>query len=204
MGQFISFGGRGSALLGAGALIVAAAPALAGGHAMGHAVGHVGGVHVVRPGVVAGPVRPVGPVRPGFVAGVRPGGPGWGYRPGAYGPRPGGFYGSYGRYGYDYGYAYPRPYYGARWGGGWGPGYGGGWPGGDVSVAMQVPVEAPVYPFGYGEGSYAPTGYGVSYNVPPPVYAPAKIIYISGNHVRRETYLRPKQRIIVRGSASVD
>jgi hypothetical protein len=184
----------------AGALIAATAPALAGGHA----VGHFGGVHVVRPGVAAMPAHPVGPVRPGFVAGVRPPvGPGFAFRPGFHHPRPT-FFGAYGRFGFDWGYAYPRRVGWGRWGGGWGPGNGGGfWPG-DASFAMQVPVEAPVYPFGYGEGSYAPTGYGVSYNVPPPFYAPAKIIYLSGNHVQRESYLRPRQRIIVRGSASVD
>ena len=44
----------------------------------------------------------------------------------------------------------------------------------------------------------------MSYNVPPPGWAPAKIIYIKGNHVRRETYIRPRQTVIVRGAASVD
>ncbi len=90
------------------------------------------------------------------------------------------------------------------------PGYGssGFFPGADAAFAWSAPeVEGPgypPYPLGYGDASYGPTGYGVSYNVPPPGWAPAKIIYIKGNHVRRETYFRPRQTVIVRGAASVD
>ncbi|WP_374547522.1 hypothetical protein [Rhodoblastus sp.] len=193
MGQFIRICG----LTGAAALVLAAAPATAGGHfgAPGFA-GH-GGVRMVRPGMgpQMGP-RPGVVARPGFVAGARPPfAPG--FRPGYFGPRPG-FYGPYSRYGY-----YRRPWFAPPYA----YGAGGFWSGANVAYATPYPVDTPAYPpypLGYGDASYTPTGYGVSYNVPPPDWAPAKIITIRGNRAVRQTYLRPRQTIIVRGSASVD
>jgi len=189
MGQFLKMCG----LAGAGALLVAATPVLAG-HVAGPGFAGHGGIRIVRPG------GPVAVVRPGAGPAFRRG-----YRPGPYAGYYGGrqnFFGARGRFGYDFGYAYPRGYYR--------PGYGssGFFPGADAAFAWSAPeVEGPgypPYPLGYGDASYGPTGYGVSYNVPPPGWAPAKIIYIKGNHVRRETYIRPRQTVIVRGAASVD
>jgi hypothetical protein len=146
----------------------------------------------MRPGLAPVARQPVGP-------GFRPF-----FRPGPYagfhGQRRHNFFGAYGRYGYDFGYAYPRPRYGWGWGGG-------GLPGADFGFGMQAPLVVaayPAYPDGYGGASDTPTGYGVSYNVPPPAWAPAKIITIKGNRVQREHYVRPRQVVVVRGSASVD
>jgi hypothetical protein len=215
MNQFFKFGG----LAGAGALIMFATPASAGGHFAG---GHMGGAHFaapVRPGVA---VRPGLTFRHGIVAGVRAHGPGvnlglraayhMGYHPGFYGRRRGfygpvpGLAGIYGRFGYDYGYAYPRSRYATGF-------LGGGLPAGDYSYysapAYAAPAAAeiadyPVYPLGYDGASDTPTGNGVTYNVPPYLCCAPKIMYISGGHVRRETFFRPRQTIIVRGAASVD
>ncbi len=193
MGQYLKMCG----LAGAGALLVAATPVFAGGHVAGSGFAGHGGIRIVRPGGNAGPVAVV---RPGQGPAFRPG-----YRPGPYAgyyPRRQNFFGAQGRFGYDFGYAYPRRQFG--------PGFGsaGFFPGSDVSIAMPPPAGDgygyPPYPLGYSDASYGPTGYGVSYNVPPTGWAPAKIIYIRGNHVRRETYFRPRQTVIVRGAASVD
>jgi hypothetical protein len=203
MGQFI----RKCGFAGAGALLLTATPAFAGGHVAGHGHGF-GGPRMVGPGraIVAAPgpatiIRPgPGPgFRPGPQAGFRPG-PYPGYRPGGYGPRPN-FFGAYGRFGYDYGYAYPRRPYG--------PAYGrGAFPNGDFAFAVPAAPygvsDYPAYPEGYGDASYTPTGYGVSYNVPPPMWSAPKIIYIKGNHAVRERFVRSRQVIVVRGSASVD
>jgi hypothetical protein len=199
MGQVI----RKCALAGAGALLVAATPVLAGGHVAGQGHGF-GGPRMVGPGraIVANPGAAT-IIRPGPGPGFRPG-PQAGYRrpgyPGAYGPRPG-FFGAYGRFGYDYGYALPR--------GPYGPVHGGGaFANGDFAYAMPVAPygvsDYPAYPEGYGDASYTPTGYGVSYNVPPPMWSPPKIIYIIGNRAVRERFVRSRQVIVVRGSATVD
>jgi hypothetical protein len=204
MGQFIKILG----LAGAGALLLAATPVLAGGPVVGHGGG---GPRMVGPGRPIAPpsgpgFRPGPSFRPGAIAGRPPVGPGFdGARANLYGAR--------GRFGYDYGYAYPRGrVYGPGHGGWGGGGWGGGFPGSDVSIAMPfLPVQGPdypdyppPYPVGYRDGSYAPTGYGVIYNVPPPMWSPPKIIYIKGDRVRRVTYIRPRQVVVVRGSASVD
>ncbi|MDI9849417.1 hypothetical protein QM467_15270 [Rhodoblastus sp. 17X3] len=194
MGQFI----RKCGLAGAGALLLAATPVFAGGHVVGRGQGF-GGPRMIGPGraIVAAPGPTI--IRPGPGPGFRPG-PHMGYRPGAYGPRPT-FFGAYGRFGYDFGYAYPRRPYG--------PFHGrGAFPNGDFAYAMPIAPygvsDYPAYPEGYGDASYTPTGYGVSYNVPPPMWSPPKIIYIKGNHAVRERFVRPRQVIVVRGSASVD
>ena len=193
MGQFFKIGG----LTGAAALLIAATPALAGGHmgGAGYSV-HRGGVRMApragfAPGRhvgVAPGVRPAPIMRPGPVVGVRPPVAPVA-RPRFYGPHPG-FYGAHGRFGYDYGYALPRrPYYGPAYGGRYGgyAGYG-GWPAADLAVTLPAPevaetyVPYPVYPLGYYGASYAPTGNGVIYNVPPPgPCCGPKIIYLSGS-----------------------
>jgi hypothetical protein len=209
MAQFIKICG----LVTAGALFIAATPVWAGGHFAGRGfVGHVGGPRVVAPGrafaapLAAAPnvrLRP-GAVpfhRPGMVAIARPPFrssffPGFHHRRFVNNP---GFFGSFGRFGFDFGYAYPRGrfftgYYGAA-----------GLPlTADAYYSAPVYPSYPAYPVGYDDASYAPTGNGVVYNVPPPGCCVAKIITLSGNHVQRETYVHSKQRIIVRGSASVD
>ncbi len=179
MGQFLKISG----FVCASALLLAGAPALAG--VAGGFGGHTGGFHMARP--AHGGFRP-GPIyRPGMNAGYRPGyygarRPGFNgaYRPGYYaGYRPG-YYGAYGQYGLGY------PY-GAGF-----PGMNGFWPNTTgVVLAMPAPSPAPVYPvyqtyvtypdypLGYDGASYAPTGNGVIYNVPP-TESP-KIIYLSGD-----------------------
>jgi hypothetical protein len=201
MGQFI----RKYGLAGAGALLLAATPVFAGGHVAGHGGHGFGAPRMVGPGraIVANPgaatmIRP-GP-GPGFRPGPQAGYRNPGFRHGAYGPRPG-FFGAYGRFGYDYGYALPRRPYG--------PNYGGGaFSNGDFASAMPVAPygvpDYPAYPEGYGDASYTPTGYGVIYNVPPPIWSSPKIIYIKGNHAVRERFVRSRQVIVVRGSATVD
>lgn len=213
MAQFIKICG----LVSAGALFIAATPVWAGGHFAGRGfVGHVGGPRVVAPGrAIAAPlaVAPNVGLRPGAVPFRRPGMvaiarpplrpgffPGFHHRRFVNNP---GFFGSFGRFGFDFGYAYPRDRfipgnYGAA-----------GLPLTTstyytVPSAYNIYPSYPAYPDGYDGASYAPTGNGVVYNVPPPGCCVAKIIYLAGNHVQRETYIRPKQRIIVRGSASVD
>jgi hypothetical protein len=195
MGQFI----RKCGLTGAGALLLAATPLFAGGHVIGH--GHAfGGPRMVGPGraMVAAP-GPAANIRPGPGPGFRPG-PQAGFRPGAFGHRPT-FFGAHGRFGFDFGYAYPRRPFG--------PFHGhGGFASGDYAFVPPATTygvyDYPAYPEGYGDASYTPTGYGVSYNVPPPMWAAPKIIYIKGNRAVRERFVRPRQVIVVRGSASVD
>lgn len=197
MGQLFKFGG----LVGACAFVLAATPVLAGGHFAGRGIGGLGG------GVNFGP-----PLRPGFR--VRPG---MAFRPGivarprfdmAFHPgfnrfhnrffgRGPGFFGSFGRFGFDYGYAFPRGLIAPGF-------YGAGLSAGNYSYYSAPAAAYPSYPVGYDDASYAPTGNGVVYNVPTRPCCAPKIIYISGGHARRETYLRPRQNIIVRGAASVD
>ena len=189
MGQFLKMCG----LAGAGALLVAATPVLAGHVAGAGFAGH-GGIRIVRPG---------GPV------GGRPSRSGTGFPPWL-SSRPlrgilrrrQNFFGARGRFGYDFGYAYPRGYYR--------PGYGssGFFPGADAAFAWsrqrsKAPAIRPTRSAMATRATGRPA-MASSYNVPPPGWAPAKIIYIKGNHVRRETYIRPRQTVIVRGAASVD